>query len=76
MFKNKKYEAVADALRQARETVDEAFREGTASHVAAMAALDTATLRVMDGLKSAHRSDYAFSEARFLEAAGMSEPHR
>lgn len=70
MFKNQKYEAVASALKETREIVEAAFEPGTASQGVALASVDTAIEKVCRNLKATHRGDYAFSESRFLKAAG------
>lgn len=70
-FNNQQYQAIADALRETRETVDAAFQGGTATHAAAMAAVDTAIEKVAARLQSAHRGAYSFKPSRFLEAAGL-----
>jgi hypothetical protein len=70
-YNNKQYQAIADALRETRESVTAAFEDGTALQAAALAAVDTAIEKVCKGLQASHRGAYSFKPSRFMEAAGV-----
>jgi hypothetical protein len=71
MYNNKHYQVVADGLRSARDAVNASFKEGTASHAAAMAAWETTAERVMATLRAHHHGAHPFSDSRFEKAAGL-----
>jgi urease accessory protein UreF len=73
MYNNKQYQAIADALRETRESVEAAFEDGTALQAAALAAVDTAIVKVGNRLQATHRGAYPFKPSRFFEAAGLDQ---
>lgn len=67
------FQEIAGAVREARDSVDRNFREGTASWASATAALDAASERLASACARRYKGGYGFNRSRFLEACGVED---
>jgi len=65
------FEAMAESVRDSRREVNYSFTEGTASWVAAQAALDTVAERLATACAGQYRGGYGFNRQRFLDACAL-----
>lgn len=73
VWRNGNYEAVAEAIADARAVVEAAFIDGSAGQAAALAAVDTVAQKVGLKLQARHKGAYPFKMSRWEEATGMTE---
>lgn len=70
-YNNKQYQAIADALKEMRESVSALYQDGTVLQAEALATVDAAIEKTCRGLQSTHRGPYSFKPDRFLKACGL-----